>query len=301
MNSVKASRHGRDYELRISRPVIAFLMFLIAVFPTSANCAAEHVTITPDVVYGHKDGLALTMDVLTPAKPNGAAVIFIVSGGWGSRWYPPQKAVVSRRPLLDAGYTVFSVRHGSAPKYQVPEIIEHTRRSVRFIRQSAKRFRIDPNKIGVTSASSGGHLTLMLATTADDGNPKAKDEVLRTSDRVNAAVAYFPPTDLRAWVKPGSFYHQRYAALRFDPAKAAACSPVLHADKTDTPTLFVHGDRDPRVPLKHSEQMLAAFQKHGVPSKLVVIKGAGHSFPGEFGKQASQARVAWFDQYLLSH
>ena len=269
----------------------------LAIFNTSI--AQAETKIDPDVVYGHKHGLALTMDVLNPDKPNGAGVVFIVSGGWGSRWYAPELAVKSRLPLLKAGYTVFSVRHSSSPKYLVPEIIEDVRRSIRFIRLRAKRFGVDPEKIGVTSASSGGHLTLMLATTADPGNPKANDEILRASSRVNAAVAYFAPTDLREWVKPGSFYYQRYAALRFDPDKAAACSPILHVDKQDAPTLLVHGSRDPRVPLKLSEQMYVELKKREVPAKLVVIEGAGHGFTGRDAKQASSERVAWFDKHLL--
>src|SRR5262245_32730050 len=42
-------------------------------------------TRTADVVYGKKEGVALTMDVFTPKKnANGAAVIWVVSGGWFS-------------------------------------------------------------------------------------------------------------------------------------------------------------------------------------------------------------------------
>jgi hypothetical protein len=43
---------------------------------------ARQPSVTTDVVYGHKDGLALTFDVYHPARPNGAGVISIVSGGW---------------------------------------------------------------------------------------------------------------------------------------------------------------------------------------------------------------------------
>ncbi len=50
---------------------------------------AEKVSVIPDVVYGHKAGMALTFDVLRPEKPNGAGVLFMVSGGWRSRWSPP--------------------------------------------------------------------------------------------------------------------------------------------------------------------------------------------------------------------
>src|SRR5262245_40938270 len=42
--------------------------------------------LTTDVVYGHKAGMALTFDIYRPARPNGAAVVSIVSGGWRSGW-----------------------------------------------------------------------------------------------------------------------------------------------------------------------------------------------------------------------
>ena len=73
--------------------------------------------ITPDVIYGRKMGMALTMDVLTPSKPNKAGVLFMVSGGWVSGWFDPATVVERPNPfgkLLDSGFTVFLVRHGSS-------------------------------------------------------------------------------------------------------------------------------------------------------------------------------------------
>jgi hypothetical protein len=46
--------------------------------------AVRQPSVTTDVVYGHKDGLAQTFDVHRPSQPNGAGVIAIVSGGWQS-------------------------------------------------------------------------------------------------------------------------------------------------------------------------------------------------------------------------
>ena len=50
-------------------------------------------SIIPDVVYGHKDGMALTLDVFTPpGEANGAGILNMVSGGWVSRWTAPEEA-----------------------------------------------------------------------------------------------------------------------------------------------------------------------------------------------------------------
>ncbi len=256
----------------------------------------EGVDITPDVVYGHKHGMALTFDVFKPKqRANGVGILFIVSGGWYSRWRPPEKSVNWFKQTLDKGFTVFAVRHGSSPKYAIPEIIEDVRRSVRFIRLRANKFGVDPERLGVTGGSAGGHLSLMLGTASDNGDPDSKDEVLRTSNRVAAVVAYFPPTDIRPWVNKVP----DFPALQFEEEKSVACSPLLHVSKDDPPTLLIHGDKDELVTLDHSENILAKFKEHKVTSKLLVIKGAAHGFQGDDGKRAAEARVAWFEKHLL--
>src|SRR5262245_30915472 len=74
-----------------------------------------------DVIYGRKHGTALTMDVFTPKKDaNGLGVIFVVSGGWFSAHEGIGPGLV--KPLLDRGYTVFAVVHGSQPKFTIPEV-----------------------------------------------------------------------------------------------------------------------------------------------------------------------------------
>jgi acetyl esterase/lipase len=252
------------------------------------------------VVYGHKFGMALTFDVFKPKQANGLGVLFMVSGGWYSRWSPPEQSTGFFQGLLDEGFTVFAVRHGSSPKFTIPEVVEDVRRAVRFIRLNAERFGVDPQRLGVFGASAGGHLSLVLGTTSDEGDPQSKDEVLRASDRVAAVVAYFPPTDIRPWVKEESEYHKNYPALQFDEEKADDFSPVLHVTPDDPPTLLIHGDKDELVPLDHSQKILAEFEKQKVPAELLVIEGAAHGFRGEDGQKAAAALAAWFKKYLAS-
>jgi acetyl esterase/lipase len=272
----------------------------IIVCLTPSARAADDVEIVPDVVYGHKDGLAMTFDVVKPKEhANGAGVLFMVSGGFYSVSYPPENNATMFHSLLQKGFTMFIVRHGSSPKYVIPECVDDVRRSVRYIRKNAARFGVDPERLGVTGGSAGGFLSLMLGETGDDGDPQAKDELLCVSDRVAAVVAYFPPTDIRPWVVPTSSYYQNYPALRFDATKADAYSPVLLVKPDNAPTLLIHGDRDTLVPLDHSEKILAEFQKNQVASDLLVIKGGEHGFQGDDAHRADAARDAWFEQHLL--
>ena len=289
------------------KPRTVFLIVFAAWCLASAAKAAEKAEIIRDVAYDHKDELQ-TMDVVKPPHANGAGILCIASGGWHSCRQPPEATLVAGasypyfgwfecRKLLDKGFTLFLVRHRSGEKHVMPEIVDDVHRSVRFIRCNAKRFGVDPERLGVTGCSSGGHLTLMLATTADDGDPAAKDEVLRASDRVAVAVAYMPPTDIRPWF--ANDVHKQFDAFRFDPALAGKYSPLTLVSPKTAPTLFIHGDKDFGVPFEGSVKMAAECRKQHVPCDLVLIKGAGHGFAGADRKQAETARDAWFEKYLL--
>ncbi|MBN1844421.1 MAG: alpha/beta hydrolase [Sedimentisphaerales bacterium] len=275
-------------------------MLLAAAALTPLWAANDDVEITPDVVYGHKHGMALTMDVYRPRQANGAGVLFMVSGGWYSIWAPPAQTKGLFESLLEKGFTVFAVRHGSSPKYVVPEIVQDVRRSIRFVRHHAERLRVDPDRLGVCGFSAGGHLSLVLGTMADEGDPQAKDEVLRAASRVAAVVAYFPPTDLRPLANKNNPYRTRFPALMFDPNEADNVSPLLHASQDDPPTLLIHGDKDRLVPLWHSEKMCAALKEQGVEAELMVMPGAGHGFIGAPARRARDAWTDWFVKHLLA-
>jgi acetyl esterase/lipase len=258
--------------------------------------------ITPDVVYGHKHGLAMTFDVFQPANAsNGAGILFMVSGGWYSRWTPPEQMTGLFQPLLDRGFTVFAVRHGSSPKFSIPEAVSDVRRAVRFIRKHAGKYEVDPERLGVFGLSAGGHLSLMLGTAADQGKTNAPDPVERESSRVAAVVAVVAPTDLRimVWDAPDHLpAYKRFPALDLEMDQAADNSPIVHVTDDDAPTLLIAGDQDELVPIAHSENILKAFQQKGVVAELLVIKGAGHGFQGEDQKKAFDALADWFEKHL---
>jgi acetyl esterase/lipase len=273
-----------------------------------------------DVIYGRKFGTALTMDVFTPKKDaKGVGVILVVSGGFFSSHDAIMPAFI--QPFTDRGYTIFAVVHGSQPRYTVPEIVQDMNRSVRFIRYHAKDYGIDPDRIGVMGASAGGHLSLMLGTAGDKGDPNAKDPVDRESSRVQAVACFFPPTDFLNYgksgderIRPTDHAPPFRAAFDYreldkqsmlwvsitDPKRlqeiARQISPVSHVTPDDPPTLIIHGDEDRLVPLQQSELIAQKLKKAGVETNLVVKKGAGHGWLG-LDKDLNQL-ADWFDKHL---
>ena len=235
------------------------------------------ISIEADVVYGHKAGMALTYDILTPEEHNGAAVLFMVSGGWYSSWIQPERLIGTFQFLLDEGFKVIPVRHGSSPWFKVPEALADVRRAVRHVRFNTEHNQIDPDRIGVWGQSAGGHLSLMLGLAGDDGDENSEDPIERTSNRVAAVVAYYPLTDLRGLSGP----NERVPAFDFDVEEEPSVSPILFVSEDDPPVLLVHGDKDSLVPIEHSHKLDQAMQDLSLDVEFVTIKGAGHSFDGD--------------------
>jgi len=264
----------------------ASLGAVLLLVPVFHRADVEDAEIVPDVVYGHKLGMALTFDAFKPDKGNGAGILVMISGGWISRWYPPEQSLTQFQPFLDRGYTIFAVRHGSSPRFKVPEAVADVRKALHFIRENAEGFGVDPNRLGVYGGSAGGHLSLMLGLDPQNSGDGP--------DKVAAVVAYFPPVDLRTMVGQS----RRFPALDFDAEKAASISPILFVSPDDPPTLLIHGDADRLVPVANSEKLHAALEKQGVPTDLLILKGAGHGFRGAARTQAREALYAWFAKYL---
>jgi acetyl esterase/lipase len=273
-----------------------------------------------DIIYGRKYGTALTMDVFTPQKDaSRIGLICVVSGGFISSHEAINPTYI--RPFIDRGFTVFAVVHGSQPRFTVPEIIQDMKRAVRFLRHHARDSGIDPDQIGIYGASAGGHLSLMLGTAGEKGDPSAKDPVDRESSRVQAVACFFPATDLLNYGKPGremihATDHQPRFRAAFDYREldkqsmlwvpitndqrlrqiTKEISPIDFVTPDDPPTFIVHGDKDTLVPLQQSETIVDRFEKTGVEAKLVVKKGAGHGWLG-LDKDLIQF-AEWFDRHL---
>jgi acetyl esterase/lipase len=142
---------------------------------------------------------------------------------------------------------------------------------------------------------------LTLGTARDKSNPNAKDPADRVSSRVQAVACFFLPTDFLNYGEASdgkihatdhappygpAFDHRelnkesRLWVPITDPKQleeiTRQISPVYHVTTDDPPTLIIHGDKDPLVPLQQSEMMIDKLKKAGVKAILVIKKGAGH-------------------------
>lgn len=265
---------------------------------------------TDGVVYGRRGETPLTMDILRPNEPNGLGIAFMVSGGWKSKAAGEASAAMMA-PLLRRGYTVFAVCHVSQPDATIMEIIDDVNRGVRFIRHHAADYGIDPERIGVTGGSAGGHLSLMLATRGGPGPTDEPDPIDRESSAVQAVAIFYPPTDLldlgESTENPGDGGPPKSFVKAFGPQATDMevwkeigrdCSPIYFLSDQLPPTLIYHGDADTLVPLDQTLRFRDAAKEFGQDVQVVVHRGGGHGWASMFWDLLSFA--GWFDRHLRS-
>lgn len=276
-----------------------------------------------EIIYGRKNGLALTMLVQPPTgQSNERGIIWVVSAGWTSDFVYTGMFKLLAKPLSDRGFTIFYVMHGSQPKYTVPDAITDLRRAVRFIRYHAAEYKIDPANIGITGASAGGHLSLMMGTTGVDEDSTEKGSVDKESSRVQAVACFYPPVDFLNWKKPGDnqvikreikefqapldFVEWNAQTLHYtfvtDSVKRTEIgrkiSPIYFVTSDDAPTLIAHGDSDRLVPLYQSQMMIEKLKEAKVPCELIIKPGADHGFWNDMTDYTKKF-ADWFEKYLI--
>ena len=274
---------------------------------TAAGQSGSDYKRTEDVIYGRKFGTALTLDVFQPAKTNGFGVIFMVSGGFFSSHEAINAG--SYRPFLDRGYTVFAVVHGSQPKFTISEIEPDIHRAVRFIRHHAAQYGINPNRLGITGGSAGGHLSLTMGTQGAKGDTNAKDPIDRESSEIQCVACFFPPTDFLNYGKADEDAVGIGTLKQFKPAFGPRAdtaeerqklgreiSPIYFVHSNQPPILIIHGDADTLVPIYQSQMFVKRCEEVGSPAKLVVREGKNHGWPEIVKDEGLFAD--WFDEHL---
>lgn len=286
--------------------------------------AEKNGYVQEEFIYGRKDGVGLTLIQIKPkVKANGKAIIYVISGSWFSSYNGIEMPTTAAEQYLAKGYSIFAVMHGSQPRYAIPDAVNDIKRAVRYVRYNAGKFGIDPDHMGITGTSAGGHLSLVIATADDKINPAAPDPVDRVSSRVQAVAVLFPPTDLLNWGGPGFNLVNAKEPLKLAKTWGAADFKIwndkvaLYEEVTDTaarnkigrensslyfvspddpPVFIIHGDADPTVPLQQSQAIIAKLNEAGVPNRFIIKKGGKHN--GNDMNPEWQEFVDWFDKYL---
>jgi acetyl esterase/lipase len=251
--------------------------------PGEPAAPARHVTVTRDVRYGIADGVYLLLDAYVPDGGPYPAVLVIHGGGW----HGGDKASFGRESerLAEAGFVAFAVNYRLAPPggaWHFPAPADDVRTAVKWVRANAEQYHVDSTKVGALGGSAGANLALLLATTGQAGD-----------DRVDAAVSWSGPTDLRSLV-PGQTatptamndrrtarplnVERNYIGCEIDACLDlwTAASPYAQVDASTAP-IYLANSTEELVPLAQATAMDAKLKETGIPYQLRVIDGSKHS------------------------
>lgn len=270
--------------------------------------ADESVKIERDIAYAGTDNPRQRLDLYLPREPKSdklPVIVFIHGGAWMSGSKDRAGQLV---PFVRTGeYAGVSVGYRLSDEAKWPAQIHDCKAAIRWVRANAEKHGLDSERIGVWGTSAGGHLVAMLGVSGDvpelEGDLGPHTEV---SSKVACVANYFGPTEMLAMIGPPSRIDHAAAdspearliggALRENPDKAKAASPVTYVSAGDPPVLTIHGTDDPLVPYDQAVRFDRALRDAGVASDFVTVEGGGH---GGFPPEVEERLRAFFERRLL--
>ncbi|MGI9591222.1 MAG: alpha/beta hydrolase fold domain-containing protein [Myxococcota bacterium] len=238
------------------------------------------------IAYAPEHGFRGELDVYVPkGGATGAPVLLQVHGG---AWVMSQKrhqALPLMLQLARAGWVCVSANYRLSPKATWPDHLIDLKRALAWIRENIAEYGGDPNSVAVTGGSAGGHLSAMMALTANDPAYQPGFEEIDTS--LAAAVPFYGVYDftneygLHAHEGLGGFLENLVmkTSLASDAEGWRRASP-MHRITPDAPPFFViHGTHDSLTPVEEARHFVDLLRKTSQePVCYAEIPGAQHAF-----------------------
>ncbi len=258
-----------------------------------------------DLPYADTDNPRQQLDLFLPQSPKSdkllPVIVFIHGGAWRMGDRRSGWGMIAP-PVQRGDYAGVSVGYRLSGEAIWPAQIHDCKAAIRWVKGNARKYHLDPDRIGVIGTSAGGHLVAMLGTSGEVKSLDGKlGHFLTENARIACVVDEFGPTDLLAMggshVNPDSPESILIGGAVQERKEAAQnASPISFVAADNPPFLLLHGTNDPAVPFDQSERLFAALKKAGVNATFVPVVGAGH---GNFASPEVPERVQlFFDRYL---
>ena len=279
---------------RDPKRVVAFAIALATLqgcVSSTTSVSNSDIVVESGIVFATIDGVSLELDLARPARGRRPkpALVYLFGGGWisGTRGqFTDEIEEAARRGYvaISVDYRLTDVEVNGVPRYQFPTQVHDAKRAVRWLRDNAPMYSIDPDRIGAIGWSAGGHLALMLALTDATDGLEGESDVNAPSSRIQAAVALAGPTELAECYREYSGYLSKDTFFpRFLggtpnqlPEQYLAASPTTYATSDDPPVLCIIGDHDTSVTERQGRLLQQRMQSVGASCEVVVVEGLMH-------------------------
>jgi len=205
------------------------------------------------------------------AQPVGAVVV-CPGGGYAGR--ADHEADPIAQWLNTYGIAGFVCHYRVAP-YRHPVPLLDASRAVRWVRQHAEGFGVNPERVGILGFSAGGHLASTVGTHFDAGNPNAADPIDRQSSRPDAMILCYPVLTFQPPFWHEGSMHNLLGPNPPDDLRMSLSNETQVTEQTP-PTFLWHTADDGGVPVENSLLMAGALSAHRIPFELHVYAHGAH-------------------------
>ena len=276
--------------MRVTKMTAVFLVAMTIMLVT--GCAGmgggerQNTILEDGIPYRTVGEYEMKLVLARPARGRGPfpGLVYIPSGG-NFKFDSRKELLKEINKAAERGYVAVSIEFCPVAEYPAvnpfPAQIHDAKCAVRWLRANARRYRIDPERIGVVGHGFSGNVAMMLGVTDPSDGLEGDCEFSDVSSRVQAVVNWSAPGELV------SFYKQVDGAVRVMmlhlylggspeefPDAYRMASPVSYASKGDAPVLSIMPSNDNYYgPMdKHGEMIGKTFKEAGVPHEMIVIR-----------------------------
>ncbi len=282
---------------------LATLLCLAIVAHAEELSVPATVVFEKNVEYTNPDDQHLAMNIARPKTGTGPfpAVLCIHGGGFRAGNREGYNALCLK--LAEHGFVAATTSYRLAPKYQFPAAVHDVKAAVRWLRGNAPTYKIDPNRIGVTGSSAGGHLAQFLGVTAGVPEFEGTGGNAQQSSAVTCVVNVYGPSDFTKSYGKSVDAHEVLPLwfggnLDQERHKHIIGSPLPWVTPNAAPTLLIHGTEDKYVAYEQALWMRDRLEASGVDVELITMDGAGHGFKGADAEKAEAALLSYFSARL---
>ncbi|MDF7806367.1 alpha/beta hydrolase [Pontiellaceae bacterium B12219] len=273
------------------------LVLLCAVMASDAKVEWSGETVL-DVTYKQVGNRQLKMDIYMPpaGKTSAAPVLYYVHGGGWAAGSKDKGGLPLMRPVFEQvaekGFVCVSIDYRLCKKNSgiiMRDCVVDAMDGLRFLKQHAAQFGIDPDRIVVWGDSAGGQLAQML--TLADPKTFIGDASLSEFDVFpRAGISWYGPTDftdVNLFITDLSDKNPDRFGFRITgeeggfakfPEAYQEMSPINWIKKDSSPLLLMQGDTDSTIPYAHAPHLKKKADAIGADVEMVIVKHAGHNW-----------------------
>jgi acetyl esterase/lipase len=260
--------------------------------------APDSVSVYRDMTFRKGDSYELKLDLFTPkTSAKALPVVVMVHGGcWidGGRVDYDYYGV----KLAQLGFAAATVDYRLADQAPYPAAVDDVRSAIAWLKDNAKTYNVDPDRVALLGGSAGGHLVELIGYAA---NTPSEQHPNGPGPKVKAIVAFYGWSDLTDPAVRDFYWNEAFLGKKYAdaPELYKEASPITHVSPTSAPTILLQGTIDAVVPMSQSVRLAKQLETNNVPYIYVPFEGQFHAF--DFFQDTTARSLYLIEKFLAEY